>query len=59
MTGTARGSSKTGTGLTDGQKYVLANTPITINLNDQQYINTTIQELIDSGNRSGGNVFNL
>lgn len=35
------------------------NTPITINLNDKQYINTTLGELIDKGARTGGNTFNM
>ena len=38
---------------------VSSNTPIVINLNDKEYINTTIGEIISSGKRSGGNTFNL
>lgn len=34
-------------------------TPITIILNDKEYINTTIGELINKGKRSGGNTFNI
>lgn len=41
------------------EQNVSINTPIIINLNDKDYIKTTIGELISAGNRSGGNTFNL
>lgn len=37
----------------------VSNTPIVINLNDKEYIKTTLGELMRSGMRSGGNTFNL
>jgi len=40
----------------DGGFY---NTPITINLNDKQYINTTLGDLMEQGRLTGGNTFNL
>lgn len=43
-----------------GQQQVIStSTPITINLNDKQYINTTLQQFIDEGIITGGNTFNL
>lgn len=41
---------------TDGDFY---NTPIIINLNDKQYINTTLGDLMERGQLTGGNTFNL
>lgn len=49
------GSAK-GTASADGGFY---NTPITINLNDKQYINTTLGDLMEQGRLTGGNTFNL
>lgn len=45
-----------GTASADGGFY---NTPITINLNDKQYINTTLGDLMEQGRLTGGNTFNL
>ena len=54
------GAGKTGAANSgNGEKYILGSTPITINLNDKQYIETTIQDLIDKGPTTGGNPFNL
>ncbi|MBP1560709.1 MAG: hypothetical protein J6C96_05620 [Oscillospiraceae bacterium] len=54
------GAGKTGAANSGtGEKYILGSTPITINLNDKQYIETTIQDLIDTGTRTGGNTLNL
>ncbi|MDE5740839.1 MAG: hypothetical protein K2H90_00150, partial [Oscillospiraceae bacterium] len=36
-----------------------ASTPINIILNDRQYIKTTIQDMINSGKRTGGNAFGM
>lgn len=41
------------------EQNVSINTPIIINLNDKEYIRTTVGELISAGKRSGGNTFNL
>lgn len=41
------------------QQVVSTSTPIMINLNDKQYIQTTIGELINQGVITGGNTFNL
>ena len=42
-----------------GNETVAANTPITIILNDKEYINTTIGEMVNNSRLSGGNTFNL
>lgn len=42
-----------------GNETVAANTPITIVLNDKEYINTTIGEMVNNSRLSGGNTFNL
>lgn len=41
------------------QEVIALSTPITINLNDKQYINTTIGDLMTQGVITGGNNFNL
>ncbi|MCM1328365.1 MAG: hypothetical protein NC253_02905 [Ruminococcus sp.] len=40
-----------------GGKLISSSTPININLNDNKYIKTTIENLINSGKRTGGNAF--
>ena len=54
-TETNASSNGTGGSATD----VSSKTPIIINLNDKEYINTSIEELIAAGKRSGGNTFGL
>lgn len=49
--GAAKGPASTGGGF--------YNTPITINLNDKEYINTTLGDLMEQGRLTGGNTFNL
>lgn len=62
-TGAGANTSSTGTNTsseTSGLATdVSSKTPIIINLNDKEYINTSIEELIAAGKRSGGNTFNL
>lgn len=42
-----------------GNETVAANTPITIILNDKEYISTTVGEMVNNSRLSGGNTFNL
>lgn len=56
MLGIGSGTGKSGS---SSENAAWMNTPITINLNDKEYIKTTFGELIASGKRSGGNTFNL
>ncbi len=56
MLGIGSGTGKSGS---SSENAAWMNTPITINLNDKEYIKTTLGELIASGKRSGGNTFNL
>ena len=56
MLGIGSGTGKSGS---SSENAAWMNTPITINLNDKEYIKTTFGELIESGKRSGGNTFNL
>lgn len=63
-TGAGTNASATGTNASSGgtsgtTTEVSSKTPIIINLNDKEYINTSIEELIAAGKRSGGNTFNL
>lgn len=63
-TGAGTNASTTGTNTSSGGTSasatdVSSKTPIIINLNDKEYINTSIEELIAAGKRSGGNTFNL
>lgn len=55
-TQTNGGTAAVGNGYTE--KVIPVSTPIVININDKQY-NTTIEDLIDLGTRTGGNVLNL
>lgn len=55
----ASGQSSSGKGSGGSSSGIDAKTPITIILNDKEYINTTLEELIDKGKRSGGNTFNI
>ena len=56
MLGIGNGTGKSGS---SSENAAWMNTPITINLNDKEYIKSTFGELIASGKRSGGNTFNL
>lgn len=63
-TGAGTNTSSTGTNTSSSETSGLATdvsskTPIIINLNDKEYINTSIEELIAAGKRSGGNTFGL
>lgn len=63
-TGAGTNASATGTNASSGgtsgaTTEVSVKTPIIINLNDKEYINTSVEELIAAGKRSGGNTFNL
>ena len=63
-TGAGTNTSSTGTNTSSSETSGLATdvsskTPIIINLNDKEYINTSIGELIAAGKRSGGNTFGL
>lgn len=40
-------------------EYISGKTEVVINLNDKQYIKTSLEELISSGRCSGGKVFNI
>ncbi len=42
-----------------GNETVAANTPITIILNDKEYISTTVGEMVNNSRLSGGSTFNL
>lgn len=53
------GMSQSNGGSNGSSNDTSSKTPIIINLNDKQYINTTIEDLIAEGKRSGGNTFNL
>ena len=55
--GIGSGGSSSGKGKTE--TTVSMDTPIVINLNDKEYIQTTLGEIMSSGQRSGGNTFNL
>lgn len=55
--GIGSGGSSSGKGKTE--TTVSMDTPFIINLNDKEYIKTTIGEIISAGARSGGNTFNL
>ncbi|MGN0598647.1 MAG: hypothetical protein ACI4JK_02030 [Oscillospiraceae bacterium] len=58
--GTAPAGTSQNNGGSNGSSNDTSNkTPIIINLNDKEYINTTIEDLIAEGKRSGGNTFNL
>ncbi len=46
-------------GMSNEQRAVMLSTPITINLNDKEYISTTLEELINMGEVTGGNNFKL
>ena len=54
-----RATNKAEAGNVSEPKFISVDTPIVINLNDKQYIRTTVGELIEEGARSGGNVFKL
>lgn len=42
-----------------GNETIAANTPITIVLNDKEYISTTVGEMMNNSRLSGGSTFNL
>lgn len=56
---TVNSNSGNASGNNSSEQSISINTPIIINLNDKDYIKTTIGELISEGKRSGGNTFNL
>lgn len=59
-TDTASGNAKSGKNSTNGQsEYISGKTQVVINLNDKQYIQTTLDDLIASGRCSGGKAFNI
>lgn len=43
----------------NGQKMIPADTKIVFNIDGKKYIETSVQELIDKGQRTGGNLLNL
>ncbi len=48
-----------GSGLTVGESYIAASTPIVINIDNKKYVEMTLNDIIDKGARSGGNPFHL
>lgn len=48
-----------GNGLTVGESYIAANTPIVINIDNKKYVEMTLNDIIDKGARSGGNPLHL
>lgn len=61
-TATANVASNTKSGKTSANEQsgnISGDTPIVINLNDKQYIKTSLEELISSGRCSGGKTFNI
>lgn len=48
-----------GSGLTVGESYIAASTPIVINIDNKKYVEMTLNDIIDRGARSGGNPFHL
>ncbi len=47
------------TGKNNQSEYISGKTEVVINLNDKQYIKTSLEELISSGRCSGGKAFNI
>lgn len=45
--------------LTNAQKVISADTPLTIFIDRQKAIETTLWKILDAGNRSGGNILHL
>lgn len=60
ITDTASGNTKSNKNSTNGQsEYISGKTQVVINLNDKQYIKTTLDDLITSSRCSGGKAFNI
>lgn len=48
-----------GSGLTVGESYIAASTPIVINIDNKKYVEMALNDIIDKGARSGGNPLHL
>lgn len=57
--GSSGNAYSNGNGLTVGESYIAASTPIVINIDNKKYAEMAIQDIIDKGARSGGNYFHL
>lgn len=57
---TALGNARSGKNSASGQsEYISGKTQVVINLNDKEYINTTLESLISTSRCSGGKAFNI